>query len=113
MGNLNDDQIGGNDPAASDENDADCSVPPGQMSAEDGEATDEQSKSPDKKPSIADRLVKYARARAKLFHTPENEAYATIREAGHRETWPIKSSEFARSYATSTWLRTRLPIPKP
>ena len=71
MGNLNDDQIGGNDPAASDENDADCSATPGQTSAEAGEDTDEQSQSDGKKQTIADRLVKYARARAKLFHTPE------------------------------------------
>lgn len=51
-----------------------------------------------KKPTIADRLVRYARSKAKSFHTPQNESYATIQLRTHSETWPIESSEF------ETWL---------
>jgi hypothetical protein len=55
-----------------------------------------ESKAGGGKTPIADRLVKYSRARANLFHTPGQEAYATIRHEGHRETWAIRSPEFAR-----------------
>jgi hypothetical protein len=44
-------------------------------------------------PSQAARLVKLA-AHVELFHTPENEPYATIVHAGHSETYSLKSSGF-------------------
>ena len=44
-------------------------------------------------PSQAARLVKLA-AHAELFHTPEDEPYATIVHAGHSESYPLKSSGF-------------------
>ena len=53
-----------------------------------------KTKATGKKPTIADRLVSYAQAKAKLFRTPENEPYATIRRKSHSETWSIESSEF-------------------
>jgi hypothetical protein len=44
-------------------------------------------------PSQAARLVKLA-ARAELFHTPENETYATVVVAEHSETYPVRSTIF-------------------
>lgn len=33
---------------------------------------------------------------AELFHTPEDEAYATIPVGGHKETWPLRNRGFRR-----------------
>jgi hypothetical protein len=33
-------------------------------------------------------------AEAELFHTPDGKAYATFPQAGHRETWSVRSSGF-------------------
>jgi hypothetical protein len=48
----------------------------------------------------AQLLIRIATAdNTELFHTPDGATYADIRVAGHRETWPTKSSSFNR------WLR--------
>ena len=47
-----------------------------------------------------DLMIKYAKEGAEYFHTPEMEAYATVKiEAGHRETYPLHSRRFG------LWLR--------
>ena len=47
--------------------------------------------------SQATCLVRLATAAgAELFHTPEGEAYASIRVEGHTETWPLKVKGFRR-----------------
>ena len=47
-----------------------------------------------------DYMIKYAEEGAEYFHTPELEAYATVRiEAGHQETYPLHSRRF------QLWLR--------
>src|SRR5262245_25541884 len=45
---------------------------------------------PERGPSQATRLVDLA-ADAELFHTPDNEAWATISVEGHREHWVLKN----------------------
>src|SRR3954452_22666431 len=45
-------------------------------------------------PSIAERLVLYARKAASFFHTPEREAYATVEIGQHTETYPVRSRHF-------------------
>ena len=109
MANLNDGKIVGNIQATSDEQEGAGPHQPDAVPTQNGEdnsqsPSDVQSQSDVAKPTIADRLVKYARARATLFHTPENEAYATITKDGHRETWPIKSPEFERWVARNFFL---------
>ncbi len=47
-----------------------------------------------KQPTQADRLVGYAESEATLFKTPLGVAHATIRAAGHREVWAVKSRGF-------------------
>ena len=92
MVNLPDGKIAGNIRATSDKQ---TEAGPTQNGEGDSQGSLEvQSPSDGKKPTIADRLVEYALASAKLFHTPENEAYATIRNEGHLETRPIRSPEF-------------------
>jgi len=49
-------------------------------------------------PSQVDILMEIA-SEADLFHSPDGTAYADAKIAGHRETWPVKSSGFER------WLR--------
>jgi hypothetical protein len=45
-------------------------------------------------------MLKYAKEGGEYFHTPEMEAYATVKiEAGHRETYPLHSRRF------QLWLR--------
>ena len=47
--------------------------------------------------SQATRLVAMAtNAGVELFHTPEDEPYATIEVDGHKETWPLKVRRFRR-----------------
>jgi hypothetical protein len=47
-----------------------------------------------------DYMIKYAEEGATYFHTPEREAYATVKiETGHQETYPLRS----RNYGL--WLR--------
>jgi hypothetical protein len=47
-----------------------------------------------------DLMIKYAKEGASYFHTPEMEAYATVKvEASHRETCPLHSRRFG------LWLR--------
>ena len=55
----------------------------------------------EKERSQASRLLDIATRESELWHTPENEAYATL-DAGHREHWRIRSKAFrqwlAREY---------------
>lgn len=50
--------------------------------------------------SEVDVLVRYAED-AELFHTPDEETYATFEVGGHKETWPVEGKRFER------WLRQR------
>jgi hypothetical protein len=42
----------------------------------------------------ADVIIRLARERAQLFHTPEGTSFADVRVEGHRETWPVRSQSF-------------------
>jgi hypothetical protein len=53
-----------------------------------------------------DILFRLALAGASLFHTTERVTYADITVGGHRETWPIKGTEF------SDWLLRRFFVEK-
>ncbi|MCA3748074.1 MAG: hypothetical protein IN808_02920 [Rubrobacter sp.] len=64
-----------------------------QETAGGGEEPDDSGEAGSKKPAQAELLIRYAEG-AELFHTPDGEAHATIRVAGHRETWPLKSRRF-------------------
>lgn len=44
--------------------------------------------------SAATRLLKLATDNVRLFATPDDNAYASFREAGHSENWPIDSRQF-------------------
>ena len=39
------------------------------------------------------RLLELAEE-VELFHPPDGTAYADVRVAGHRETWPVRSKGF-------------------
>ena len=60
-----------------------------------GEGSDDSNESESKKYTQAKRLIRFAES-AELFHTPDGEGYATIRVAGHKETWPLKSLRFTQ-----------------
>lgn len=66
-----------------------------QETAGKGEEPDASDKAESKKPTQAELLIRYAEG-ADLFHTPDGDAHATIRVAGHRETWPLKSQRFTQ-----------------
>jgi energy-coupling factor transporter ATP-binding protein EcfA2 len=55
-----------------------------------------------KRASKTERLIKLALDEAELFHNADMKAYATIRNDGHRETYPLRSRGFR------TWLSGRL-----
>lgn len=55
--------------------------------------------------SQSTQLVKLARARTELFHTPDGIAYATLEMGGHRETWSLRSHSFRRWLAREFYLR--------
>jgi hypothetical protein len=38
-----------------------------------------------------------------LFHTPDDEGYADIRVAGHRETWKVRSKTFKQFFRRQCW----------
>jgi hypothetical protein len=50
-------------------------------------------------PSITERLIKLGEENAALFHTPDKEAHAACKRAGHTEVYLLKSREF------KMWLR--------
>jgi hypothetical protein len=54
------------------------------------------------KATQATQLVDLAQAAASLFHTPDQEPYATFEVARHRETWPLKSRGF-RLWLARLW----------
>jgi hypothetical protein len=57
----------------------------------------EQDQTEEDKESQATRLVKLALAAGvELFHTPDQEAHATLSIDGHQETWPLKVKGFRR-----------------
>jgi len=49
--------------------------------------------------SVAEKLVLYARKAAAFFHTPEREAFAAVKIAGHTEHYSVRSKDFR------LWLR--------
>ncbi len=65
---------------------------------------DDSPKKPKK--SQATRLVEMARA-AELWHTPDQESYATFTVNGHSETWRIRSKGFKQWLARQYYLATK------
>ncbi len=62
---------------------------------EDGEAAINSVESSENgRESAATQLVKLATQDTRLFTTPDDEAFATFKQAGHDENWPIASREF-------------------
>jgi hypothetical protein len=59
--------------------------------------------------SEATRLVELA-SNVELFHTPDDEAYASFQFSGHLETWPVNSSGF-RSWLTRKLYETEHKAP--
>jgi hypothetical protein len=66
-----------------------------QKDADDGEDLDDSEDAKGRKATQAETLIRYAEG-VDLFHTPDGEAHATIRVAGHWETWPLKSRRFTQ-----------------
>lgn len=54
------------------------------------------------KKSLAQRLLEITQNKCKLFHDSLDKAYADIQRDGHRETYPLKSTQF------TTWLNWEL-----
>jgi len=57
------------------------------------------------KPTIAEKLVRLGSV-AKLFHAPDETAYATVRiggDDGHLETWPLNNTGFRRWLQREYW----------
>lgn len=50
----------------------------------------------EKKPNQATILIRLAQASATFWHTPDQDAYATIDVGAHLEHWPIRSKAFRR-----------------
>jgi hypothetical protein len=50
--------------------------------------------SEDRKPSLADQMVRLAREAATLFVAPDDTTYAAVETRGHREVWAIRSRAF-------------------
>lgn len=48
------------------------------------------------KQSQATKLVNIAAANAEFWHTPDGDAYSTLKVEGHSEHWPIRSKGFRR-----------------
>jgi len=47
-----------------------------------------------KAPTQAQSLVSIAKSGGQFFHTPEGDAYASVRVNGHTENWPVRSEGF-------------------
>ncbi len=60
----------------------------------------------DRLPSQAVRLVEFA-ADIELFHTPDNEAFATVRVGTHHENFPLRERTFRKRSAPQRERRSR------
>jgi hypothetical protein len=58
-------------------------------------------------PSVAERLVMYARKGAKFFHTPDSKGYASAKVGGHSETYRIRSHRFRLWLQHRFWCEER------
>src|SRR6516165_12350317 len=59
--------------------------------------------SPEKKEKIQKIIERAGGGISLLFHTPDDEAYADILVAGHRETWKIRSKTFKKFFRRECW----------
>jgi hypothetical protein len=59
----------------------------------------------DAKPSMAERIVGYARAGGAFWHTPEEEAFATVEKDGHLENHKVNTPRFKRWLDYEFWRR--------
>lgn len=64
----------------------------------------------DDRKSLATTLVELTRKQATLFHTATEECYCRFESAGHRETWPLRSSGFRRWLARAYFDQTGLTV---
>jgi hypothetical protein len=63
----------------------------------------------EKERSQASRLIDIATLRCELWHTPENEAYATL-DVGHREHWRVRSKAFRQWLAGEYFRRFKTAV---
>ena len=65
-----------------------------------------QQRHPSRDPSQASQLVALT-TDVELFHTPKQEAYATLWVNGHREMWPVESDTFRTFLERCFYEKTR------
>ncbi len=58
-------------------------------------------------PSVAERLIHYARQASAFFHTPDRKGYASVRVNGHTENYRIKSQSFRYWLQHEFWRREK------
>ncbi len=61
-------------------------------------------------PSVADRLILYARRAAKFFHNAENEAFASVSVGEHAENYAVRSRRFRLWLQNEFWVREKQKI---
>jgi len=69
-------------------------------------ATEDWSNGKKKKMKHVERLIALAQD-AELFHTPDDQAYATVSVGDHQETWPLKSKKFRQWLLRRYYLETQ------
>ncbi len=58
-------------------------------------------------PTVAERLILYARRAGKFFHTPDREAYVTATRDGHSENYRVRSRDFRLWLRHQFWEREK------
>ncbi len=72
----------------------------------DGAMTPEEH-TPSARRSQATELLKLCEKRLEFFHSDEGDAYVTLEQGDHRETWPLRSREFRDYLALGFYRRHR------
>jgi hypothetical protein len=62
------------------------------------------------RPSVAERLVLYARRGATFFHDAERQAYASVTVGGHVENYPVRSRQFKLWVQREFWVKEKQRI---
>lgn len=62
------------------------------------------------RPSVAERLVLYARRAATFFHDAERQAYASVTVEDHIENYPVRSRQFKLWVQREFWVREKQRI---
>jgi len=61
-------------------------------------------------PSVADRLILYARKSGRFFHNADRDAFASVRVGKHTENYPVRSKSFRLWLQNEFWTREKRKI---